>query len=550
MTIKTIKLSNKLLIGITIIAAVVSLFSLKSVQRFIDLTDLLVSKYPNHLEQESKTIFNKALTTATSQSDDYVAIITRFTINPTNRDSSYSIQAFAKITNNGTPIDVGHLNIGNTIIDPDSDNLYHYTFQLADGKALFGTSQDVSFSSYSTRTLRIASQVLIVPKEFYPSSISLPSSTIDRTTDYHLTWAADPNNEFGKVQIQVKYDKGISQYSASGMPNSINDLVYNVSDNGTFTIPHTDLSRYPQNSYVTISIARAWLDSSAAPIEYVSIMDAESVPLLVVEPNPNTMSINGPNLVCTSGNYSVNNLPSGLSVTWSMSPTGIGNLSCTNCQQTTLSNYSAGNITLTANVHNSSKSTLITKAVHIGGYGSGDYPVSGPSTANCNGYVTYTTNSLPGATNYTWFYPGDWTYVDGQGTTSLTLIAKGTSGYKQIGVRVANACDAGGSYAIKNTYFTGCSGGYYVVAPNPATSTVTINSSSDNLASVNTASSTIPHGFSEINIYDELGNLKLHKTYNKVRSARINVSNLPTGIYTIEIIEGSYKETEKLQVLK
>jgi hypothetical protein len=88
------------------------------------------------------------------------------------------------------------------------------------------------------------------------------------------------------------------------------------------------------------------------------------------------------------------------------------------------------------------------------------------------------------------------------------------------------------------------------VAPNPATSTVTINSSSDNLASVNTASSTIPHGFSEINIYDELGNLKLHKTYNKVRSARINVSNLPTGIYTIEIIEGSYKETEKLQVLK
>ncbi|HEY5462879.1 MAG TPA: T9SS type A sorting domain-containing protein [Hanamia sp.] len=56
--------------------------------------------------------------------------------------------------------------------------------------------------------------------------------------------------------------------------------------------------------------------------------------------------------------------------------------------------------------------------------------------------------------------------------------------------------------------------------------------------------------FSKINIYDEVGNLKMHKIFNKIKTTTLNVSNLPTGIYKIEIIEGSYKERKELQILK
>jgi hypothetical protein len=231
----------------------------------------------------------------------------------------------------------------------------------------------------------------------------------------------------------------------------------------------------------------------------------------------------------------------------------VGTLTCTSCSQTTVNKYGAGNITLTATVSNSSTSYSLNKSVHIGGYGSGDYPVSGPSSANCNGYVTYSTNQLPGATSYTWFYPGGWNYVSGQGTRYLTLVAQGSSGNYQVGVRVANACDAGGSYAVKNTYLN-CSG-YYMMAPNPAKSTVTISSEVNNMnnttISTNTASgqTTSSKTISQINVYDELGNLKIHKGYDKVKSVRLNINALSIGIYTVEIIEGDYKETKKLQVL-
>lgn len=256
--------------------------------------------------------------------------------------------------------------------------------------------------------------------------------------------------------------------------------------------------------------------------------------------------ISGYEPICTSpATYKIVGTPGTATVTWSSTSSNIS-FSPTTGTQTTVSRISNGTAFLTATVTNPCSSTSSTTAtIRVGGYGSGDYPITGPSNASCGSYVTYTTNQLPGATNYSWFYPSSWTYVDGQGTYMLTLITPYSSSYGQIGVRVANACDPSGSPAIKTTSVTGCYGYFaYSVSPNPSTSDVTVTPTALVSSGVKQKSIT------EINIYDAQNNLKKHQVFNKVSKASINVSGLPMGIYVIEIINGTYKEKQKLSIVK
>lgn len=260
-------------------------------------------------------------------------------------------------------------------------------------------------------------------------------------------------------------------------------------------------------------------------------------------------SIIGSDVLCISSTYSFADLPTGATVQWTSSPTGSVSFNPSNTRVTTASKISSGNVLITATISCNGVNYPVSKSIRVGGYGSGDYPVFGPSNASCNAYVTYSTNQLQGATNYAWFYPGSWTYISGQGTYMLTLRTNNSNGNYQVGVRVANTCDAGGSPAIKNTYVSGCNYAF-IVSPNPATTTITINTTSGN-SKINSSSSISEQlSISEINIYDQLGNLKIHRMYDKIKNVSLDVSNFPTGIYVIEIKDGAYKETQKLQILK
>jgi lysyl endopeptidase len=277
-----------------------------------------------------------------------------------------------------------------------------------------------------------------------------------------------------------------------------------------------------------------WLDPSNSG---AMTTNTTNVSALITYP---VMLISGADLFCSgTQTYTVSGAPSGSTIIWNGTPSYLANL-IPHGMSVDVTMLYAGALTLTASYLNANCYPA-TKIVHMGTYGSGDYPVSGPSSTSCNYYVTYTTNQLPGATSYTWFYPSGWTYVDGQGTYMLTLIAKGTTGNYQVGVRVNNTCGTGGSYAIANTFLSGCTGSF-VVSPNPATS------------SVNVAPATSPTPehttFTEINIYDQVGNLKKHNVFGTTKSANVNVSDLVTGIYIIEIVDGAYRERQKLQVLK
>jgi hypothetical protein len=210
----TMKLKSKILIFSAVFFCILCIYSFNKIQIVFTGKSHLKLEYP-------KNLFSHALNT-TIQEDDYIAIVTSYTVGTLNRDSSYSIQAFAKISDNGVPINAGQLSIGSTVINAGPDNLYKYTYSLPTGKALFGSSVNVQINPLSAPQQRLlGNKIIVVPKEIFPSTMSLPKSNVDRTNNYNLNWAPDPNNQFQKVQIQVSYYKGISQYNAAGMPNSI-----------------------------------------------------------------------------------------------------------------------------------------------------------------------------------------------------------------------------------------------------------------------------------------------------------------------------------------
>lgn len=115
----------------------------------------------------------------------------------------------------------------------------------------------------------------------------------------------------------------------------------------------------------------------------------------------------------------------------------------------------------------------------------------------------------------------------------------------QVRIRAKNTC----GWSDWSPYFSltvqDCGGGWYMVSPNPATSEVTVTAS-NNKTTASAKNATI----TEVNIYDQTGTLKKQQKFGKVKKATVNTSNLPYGIYIIEIVNGSYKERQELSIIK
>jgi hypothetical protein len=221
---------------------------------------------------------------------NYVILTFSQLANQLNRDSSYKIDAYARFSSGGQNLNVGAIGIGDNItMVADADNLYHYQFPLSEGTALFGTSLSMGVTEPNPESRGVASRsqtIMLVPNQIFPLSVSFPSSVIDRMAVLPLTWAPDPNNQFGKVQIDVTYYSGQSKHNATSMPNSVTSLSYQVTDNGSFSIPAADLNRFPRDSYIGISIARVWSITSANNVSYVAYVEGRTIPLLVVSSGP------------------------------------------------------------------------------------------------------------------------------------------------------------------------------------------------------------------------------------------------------------------------
>jgi len=204
------------------------------------------------------------------------------------RKTSYKVDGFARFTDNeGNVINRGALKINNKIINGGINNSYDFEYrdtEYNEGKNLYG--KKIQIEIQGNKGIESVKTNIETPQELFPPTVNnLPSSVIDRNSNYPLYWNPDPSNEFHKVQIQLTYYKGLSQHNISSMPNAIESAIYTVNDNGFFLIPKNDLQRFPEGAYIVLSIGRA-STSNTGNIEYLVIALAKTIPLLVVQDAP------------------------------------------------------------------------------------------------------------------------------------------------------------------------------------------------------------------------------------------------------------------------
>jgi hypothetical protein len=178
-----------------------------------------------------------------------------------------------------------------------------------------------------------------------------------------------------------------------------------------------------------------------------------------------------------------------------------------------------------------------------------DFWVGGPQisiayspSGSCNG--TWQTWSLSASASYgsNWHWyadvnPGNFNIYSPYSSSTFVSVTGGG------GVRLTYTDLCGASQLDGVTIWSNCHG--FRVGPNPATSTISISAEP---GASGTSRSTAT--FSEVNLYDKDGNLKKHFVFKGARSATLDVNDLPLGIYIIEIVEGSLKERQKLEIIK
>lgn len=248
------------------------------------------------------------------------------------------------------------------------------------------------------------------------------------------------------------------------------------------------------------------------------------------------IEFNGNSLLCSGTNtYTLTGVPAGATVNWQQpTPTGIVNMS-TSGNTANLTRTSNGIITLSAEViDNGCSYGFFTMQITVG--------VPPVPTIQ---YVTYYGNEvgltallIPDAT-YNRYEGGVLTEAGG-GNTYLTTVPCNTT--KFIQVEAVNACGtsikAGKGVSVK------CStGGAYSLAPNPASSNLTISVNE----SVDKTSAQTPTEIQEVRITDKSGNLKTINKYPKgTKSVNINTISLKSDVYFVQIFNGKEWDSQQL----
>ncbi|MEP6596999.1 MAG: T9SS type A sorting domain-containing protein, partial [Ginsengibacter sp.] len=321
------------------------------------------------------------------------------------------------------------------------------------------------------------------------------------------------------------------------------DLAESVYDRNLVCTSETPFNTYygsPNN------LEHVFIDSAMANFAIAEITGKHRKPSYIA--SLPSAYISGPNVFCDSGGiYSLQggSISPGTSLRWSVSPAIASISSGKDSTQIQLSKVSNGIATLNLQLKNScGLNQTLTKTLSISGYSSSDYPVSGPPSACNNQFVYFSTSALPGATNYNWSWPADWTYIAGQGTYGLLLRTGNSSG--NVSVRAASACDSGGSPAIQYILINNCS---FVMnaAPNPIINDVTITTGqTQSLRS----GITIADKIYKLEVIDILGNIKKKFSYSSGETnIKLNLGSLINGAYIIRVYNGKVWANKKIAIV-
>ena len=264
-------------------------------------------------------------------------------------------------------------------------------------------------------------------------------------------------------------------------------------------------------------------------------------------------SSNSDNAVCTLANYSIN-VVTGTSVDWSIDAPSIASINPITGSSTTLTKIADGRVTLKATISGgcSVGGTVVTKKIGVGIPDLAQrFPRQNPRIAPIQyGYYNYATlykiytDPMPGSYQtwtastddpyFSWGFGADnilWFYFS---NVNYTTTFYGTE---------TNACGSSSGYIYCKSVLSGGSGGgtplsllaapeHFTFSPNPTTGIAGIKSINN-----------LP--FTQIRIFDKMGNLRKHLTYpSNTTSATINVSSLAADIYSVQVLFGSFTSSK------
>ncbi len=273
----------------------------------------------------------------------------------------------------------------------------------------------------------------------------------------------------------------------------------------------------------------------------------------------NFPSINGTDIICSSANFSITNLPSNVSITWSAIPSNAASFSCTNCSQTTItqqSNYYATiQATLTDNC--TGETSSLYKKVTLGTGGAINYTLKQVGCENNKHYFWGTVEPRPFNTNYDWYVkdesnPNNPFVLKESGVSNAVDFPLGngnTDKYYTIKVIATNSCGNKQSILEEGlVYAAACGGGgqlRLMASPNPIDNNVSVEITSDDIIKGNAKKEKIY----EIQIHDKSGICKKTIKYTGgIDKVNVPMNNLESNIYVLRVYTG--KQWIAKQIIK
>ena len=345
-------------------------------------------------------------------------------------------------------------------------------------------------------------------------------------------------NDYGTVFIDyfaLDQPSGFSTNTYVAISNNggtfFNNQLVSSSPHTTALIPGTGQGY--AGDYISITAHgwkayAAWMDNRTGTWQnYVSTID-------------NTPRVGGPSSICGTVTYGVLNLPPGYNVTWSVSPSGIIDLT-PNGNQATVTKLSNGNATITISLNGSPLSSFNVTATDYdpaSAYWNGIvWGLDGPEA--CAGSLQYPgVTYLGDGSSYEWSVINgtldyDYSMYGGGNQTNITFY---NAGYYGIQVKETSAC--GAIYYSTEWQQVNYCYSVYSLAPNPATSELTVFVDDEKLKKMKIKKSS-DQIIEKIIIIDRFGNTLLQKGYSSyTKRVTVNISSLRSEFYIVRIFNG------------
>ena len=252
--------------------------------------------------------------------------------------------------------------------------------------------------------------------------------------------------------------------------------------------------------------------------------------------------LSGPSSVCDQATYTVENLPQGATVQWSVSNNNVTLTSGQGTHTATFTKFRNGMEIINADIlFNNIRIALLTKETYFGA----------PSISNIIGeqrvptgqYASYRaviSNNAPIPSSYQWILnPLNGNSLYGNGTESIDIAFYNPGSY-QLVCRATNECGVGDYYTMGIGVYDNL---YLTLSPNPATDEVTLQLTETDEVSGLSVLSTDRSAY-EIQIWSGMTMLRSFRTNEPTFS--IPTVGLPAGLYFVHVVKNGQTYTQKL----